>query len=245
MTSAGADVHPADSADPLAGYRDLFVQSPEVVAYLDGNSLGRPLASSITRVSEFMEQQWGGRLIRGWDEGWMTQGEAIGDDLGRVVLGAAPGQVAIGDSTTVLLYKLVRAGIAANPGRTELVIDRDNFPTDRYVLEGIARECGLDLVWIEAGDVTVDRLPLSGKTALVVLSHVAYRSGYLADVAGTTRAVHDAGALVLWDLCHSAGVIPMQLDDWASTSRSAAPTSTSTADRALRPSPMWPHATTS
>ena len=205
-------MHPAD---PLASYRELFVQSPDVVAYLDGNSLGRPLKASVARVAEFMEQHWGGRLIRGWDEGWMTQGEAIGDDLGRVVLGAAPGQVTIGDSTTVLLYKLVRAGIAANPDRTELVIDRDNFPTDRYVLEGIANECGMELVWIEPGDVTVDRLPLGDKTALVVLSHVAYRSGYLADVAGITRAVHEAGALVLWDLCHSAGVIPMQLDDWA------------------------------
>ena len=205
-------MHPAD---PLADYRELFVQSPDVVAYLDGNSLGRPLKASVARVAEFMEQQWGGRLIRGWDEGWMTQGEAIGDDLGRVVLGAAPGQVTIGDSTTVLLYKLVRAGIAANPGRTELVIDRDNFPTDRYVLEGIADECGMRLVWIESGDVAVDRLPLSSKTALVVLSHVAYRSGYLADVAGITRVVHEAGALVLWDLCHSAGVIPTQLDAWA------------------------------
>ncbi len=205
-------MHPAD---PLASYRELFVQSPDVVAYLDGNSLGRPLKASVARVAEFMEQHWGGRLIRGWDEGWMTQGEAIGDDLGRVVLGAAPGQVTIGDSTTVLLYKLVRAGIAANPDRTELVIDRDNFPTDRYVLEGIASECGMELVWIEPGDVTVDRLPLGDKTALVVLSHVAYRSGYLADVAGITRAVHEAGALVLWDLCHSAGVIPIQLDDWA------------------------------
>ena len=202
-------------ADALADYRELFVRSPDVVAYLDGNSLGRPLTSSVARVTEFMEQQWGGRLIRGWDEGWMSQGAAIGDDLGRVVLGAAPGQVTIGDSTTVLLYKLVRAGIAANPGRTELVIDRDNFPTDRYVLEGIAKECGMQLVWIESGDVTIDRLPLGPKTALVVLSHVAYRSGYLADVAGITRAVHEAGALVLWDLCHSAGVIPTQLDAWA------------------------------
>jgi kynureninase len=207
-------MHPRDAADPLAQYRDLFVRSPDVVAYLDGNSLGRPLAASIDRVRAFMEQQWGGRLIRGWDEGWMEQGETIGDDLGRVVLGAAPGQVTIGDSTTVLLYKLVRAAIAANPGRTELVIDRDNFPTDRYLLEGIAAETGMTLRWIAEGDVTVDRLPIGPLTSVVVLSHVAYRSGHLADVAAITGAVHDFGGLVVWDLCHSAGVVPTQLDAW-------------------------------
>jgi len=199
-------------ADPLAEYHGLFVGSPDVVAYLDGNSLGRPLKASVERVTAFMTEQWGGRLIRGWDEGWMQQAQAIGDDLGRVVLGAASGQTTIGDSTTVLLYKLVRAALTARGDRTEIVIDRDNFPTDRYVLEGVAAELGLTLRWIEPGDVTVDRIPLSSKTALVVLSHVSYRSGFLADMAGITAAVHEAGALVLWDLCHSAGVIPTQLD---------------------------------
>jgi kynureninase len=207
-------MHHRDEADPLRQYRDLFVRSPDVVAYLDGNSLGRPLTASIERVRDFMEQQWGGRLIRGWDEGWMEQGQLIGDDLGRVALGAAPGQVSIGDSTTVLLYKLVRAALGARPGRTEIVIDRDNFPTDRYVLEGVAAETGMTLRWIEAGDVTVDRLPIGPETALVVLSHVAYRSGYLAHVAEITDAVHEVGGLVLWDLCHSAGVVPTQLDAW-------------------------------
>lgn len=203
-----------DAADPLAQYRDLFVSSPDVVAYLDGNSLGRPLTASVERVTAFMHDTWGGRLIRGWDEGWLEQAQAIGDDLGRIVLGAAAGQVTVGDSTTVLLYKLIRAAVAAQPGRTEVVIDRDNFPTDRYVLEGVAAELGLTISWIETGDVTVDRIPLSERTALVVLSHVAYRSGYLADMPGITAAVHEAGALILWDLCHSAGVVPMQLDAW-------------------------------
>ena len=207
-------MHPLDAADALSGYRDLFVRSPDVVAYLDGNSLGRPLTASIERVRDFMEQQWGGRLIRGWDEGWMEQGQLIGDDLGRVLLGAARGQVSIGDSTTVLLYKLVRAALTSQPGRTEIVIDRDNFPTDRYVLEGIAAETGMTLRWIDAGDVTVDRLPIGPATAVVVLSHVAYRSGFLADVAEITEAVHAVGGLVLWDLCHSAGVVPTRLDAW-------------------------------
>jgi kynureninase len=206
--------HHLDAVDPLAGYRDLFVSSPDVVAYLDGNSLGRPLTASIERVSSFMGEQWGGRLIRGWDEGWMEQAQAIGDDLGRVCLGAASGQVTIGDSTTVLLYKLVRAALTERGERDEVVIDRDNFPTDRYVIEGVAAELGMTIRWIEAGDVTVDRIPLSLRTALVVLSHVAYRSGFLADMAGITAAVHEAGALVLWDLCHSAGVVPTQLDAW-------------------------------
>ena len=203
-----------DAVDPLARYRDLFIQAPDVAAYLDGNSLGRPLAVTPGRVAEFVTEQWGYTLIQGWDNGWMSLAQSIGDDLGRVALGAAPGQTTIGDSTTVLLYKLVRAAADLRPGRTELVIDRDNFPTDRYVLEGIAAERGLTIRWIEAGDVTIDRLPLSEQTAVVVLSHVAYRSGFLADVPALTAAIHDHGALVVWDLCHSAGVVPTRLDDW-------------------------------
>jgi len=195
------------------------VQSPDVTAYLDGNSLGRPLHASIERVTAFMTDEWGSRLIRGWDEGWMTLGQTIGDDLGRVALGAAPGQTTIGDSTTVLIYKLVRAAVDARPGRTELVIDRDNFPTDRYILEGIASECDLTVRWIETSldsGVTPELAAgaIGQNTALVVLSQVAYRSGFLADVPAITAIAHDAGALILWDLCHSAGVIPTQLDEW-------------------------------
>ena len=205
-----------DADDPLAAHRDLFVRDDTVRAYLDGNSLGRPLAASVDRVRDFMVEQWGGRLIRGWDEGWLELAQTIGDDLGRVTLGAASGQTTIGDSTTVLLYKLVRAAVDARPGRSEIVIDRDNFPTDRYVLEGIAAERGLTLRWIDAGDPTAEALAavLSEKTALVVLSAVSYRSGYLADVATLTALAHEAGALVLWDLCHSAGVVPTELDAW-------------------------------
>ena len=203
-----------DAVDPLARYRDLFIQAPDVAAYLDGNSLGRPLAVTPGRVAEFVTEQWGYTLIQGWDSGWMSLAQSIGDDLGRVALGAAPGQATIGDSTTVLLYKLIRAAVDLRPGRTEIVIDRDNFPTDRYVVEGIAAERGLTIRWIEAGDVTVDRLPLSEQTAVVVLSHVAYRSGFLADVPALTAAIHDHGALAVWDLCHSAGVVPTHLDDW-------------------------------
>ena len=212
-----------DSADPLARYRGLFLRDAGVVSYLDGNSLGRPLTASIERVQRFMTEQWGSRLIRGWGERWLELPTRIGDDLGRVALGAAPGQVVIGDSTTVLLYKLIRAAVDARPDRTEIIIDRENFPTDRYVVEGIAAERGLTVTWIggesepesDAG-VTGKRLSkkLSDKTAVVVLSHVAYRSGYLAEAPALTELIHAAGALVVWDLSHSVGVVPTQLDDW-------------------------------
>lgn len=147
---------------------------------------------------------------------------ALGDRLGRLV-GAAAGQAFIGDSTTVLLYKLVRAAVdhqvAQDPERTEIVIDDDNFPTDRFVVEGVAAERGLTVRWIEAdpaAGVALEQVreAVGERTALVVLSHVAYRSGFVADVPAITAAVHEAGALVLWDLCHSTGVIPTELDAW-------------------------------
>lgn len=206
-----------DASDPLASYAGRFLRSKDVVAYLDGNSLGRPLAASRDRLASFAEAQWGERLIRGWDEHWMQLPVSIGDELGRVVLGAARGQITIGDSTTVLLYKLIRAAAAARPDRTELVIDRDNFPTDRYIVEGIARELGMSVNWIDADDaVTPEAVAaaVSAKTAVVVLSHIAYRSGYLADAAAIASVAHDAGALLVLDLCHSVGVAPVELDAW-------------------------------
>jgi kynureninase len=208
-----------DAADPLAGYRDHFVGTDTDLSYLDGNSLGRPLKRTVTDISAFIQENWGGRLIRGWDEEWLALPEAIGDQLGRAVLGAAPGQTIIADSTTVVLYKLVRAALAAvkDPARTEIVLDTDNFPTDRYLLEGIAREEGLTLRWIDAdpaAGVSVDQVreATGPSTAVVVLSQIAYRSGYPADLPAITAAVHDAGALVVWDLCHSAGSVEIELD---------------------------------
>ena len=205
--------------DPLASFRDRFVGAESPLVYFDGNSLGRPLKVTGPRLAAFVEEEWGGRLIRGWDERWFDLPRTIGDELGRVVLGAASGQAAIGDSTTVLLYKMMRAAVGARPGRTEIVIDRDNFPTDRYVAAGIAAECGLTLRWIDVdttAGVTAELLTeaVSEETALVVLSHVAYRSAWLADLPELTRIAHDAGALVLWDLCHSVGSVPLSLDEW-------------------------------
>jgi len=210
-----------DRADPLAHCRDLYLTAPDddVVAYLDGNSLGRPLRASVDRISGFLQRSWSGRLIRGWDEEWLELPLRIGDRLGEVVLGAGPGQTTIGDSTTVLLYKLARGALALRPGRAEIVVDTDNFPTDRYVVEGIADELGLTIRWVATdlhSGVEPEHLApaLSERTALVLLSHVAYRSGHLADAERITRAVHDVGAVVVWDLSHSVGSVPLELDAW-------------------------------
>ncbi|MBN9142235.1 MAG: aminotransferase class V-fold PLP-dependent enzyme [Micrococcales bacterium] len=212
-------MHPLDAADPLRGYRDRFVPGDGLVAYLDGNSLGRPLRASVERLERFAREEWGGRLIRGWDEGWLELPLALGDELGAHVLGAAPGQVAVADSTSVLIYKLARAAVDARPGRDEVLLDRGNFPSDRYLLEGIAAERGLTLRWLDpdpAGGVTPEAVAdaVSERTALGLFSSVAYRSGFLADAPAITATLHDAGALAMWDLCHSAGVVPTSLDAW-------------------------------
>jgi kynureninase len=208
-----------DRQDPLARYRSHFIGTDTPLSYLDGNSLGRPLKRTAEDISTFIRDGWGSRLIRGWDEEWLDLPQAIGDQLGRAVLGAAPGQTIIADSTTVVLYKLIRAALAAvaDPDRNELVLDTENFPTDRYLVEGIALEEGLTLRWIQpdpAGGVTVEQVREAAgpRTAVVLLSQIAYRSGHLADLPGITAAVHDAGALVVWDLCHSAGSVEIGLD---------------------------------
>ena len=212
-------MNPLDANDPLARYRERFLPTPGLISYLDGNSLGRPLAASVERVEAFLREEWAGKLIRGWDDGWMSQPLTVGDELGRVALGAAPGQVAIGDSTTVLLYKTIRAALDARPDRTEIVIDRENFPTDRYLVEGIASDRGLTVRWVDtdpAAGVTPELVAaaIGPDTAVTLFSSVAYRSGFLAEVEAITALVHDAGALTIWDLSHSVGSVPTPLDDW-------------------------------
>jgi kynureninase len=206
-----------DAGDPLASCRDEFILPEGVLAYLDGNSLGRPLKATRDRLARLVDQEWGERLIRAWDEAWMDRPLALGDQLGRVVLGAAAGQVMIGDSTTVMLYKLTRAALDARQDRVEIIADTENFPTDRYVLDAIARETGRVIRWIEPDPSAGVRLAevealLSERTALVLLSHVAYKSAYIADMPGITAAAHQAGAFILWDLCHAAGAIEVALD---------------------------------
>lgn len=217
MTDLDALARDLDARDPLASHLDAFVEAPGVSAYLDGNSLGRPLRDLPARLEQFVREDWGTRLIRSWDEQWMDLPTELGDRIGALCLGAAAGQTVVADSTTVLLYKLMRAAVDARPGRTEIVIEEGNFPTDRFVAEGVAAERGLTLRWIDADPVDgvqIDDVAaaVSDRTALVVLSHVDYRSGALADMRAITDAVHEGGALVLWDLCHSVGVIPATLD---------------------------------
>ena len=210
-----------DATDKLAAYRERFVEPEDgsVVAYLDGNSLGRPLRVTAASLAAFVQGDWGTGLIRSWDKKWMDEPTVLGDRLGEVVLGAAPGQTFIGDSTSVLLYKLLRAGLEGQPCRNQIVIDRDNFPTDRFIVEGIAAERDAEIVWIDP-DPTTGVTPadvaaaVGPRTAVVLLSHVAYRSGFLADAPTITRLVKDAGGLMMWDLCHSVGSVPLELDAW-------------------------------
>jgi kynureninase len=206
-----------DAADPLARFRDRFVRADDAPIYLDGNSLGPlPLATQ-ARIAEVVGAEWGAGLVRSWER-WVGLPAEVGDLIGEHLTGAAPGQVLVSDSTTVNLFKLVNAALDAQPGRGVLITDDDNFPTDRYVLQGIAAQRGLELRMIHTDrnhGLAEDALlaALKPDVALVSLSHVAYRSGALADMARITSLVHDAGALVLWDLCHSAGAVPVRLDE--------------------------------
>jgi kynureninase len=207
-----------DAADPLREFYGRFVaDDDEDLIYLDGNSLGRLPRATLSRLERVAGREWGSRLIRAWEEGWMELPVEIGDRLGSAVLGAAPGQVVVGDSTTVCFYKLVSAALDARPGRSEIVTDFDNFPTDRYVLEGLAHARGLELVWLRgdpcAGPSPEEVANLVGeRTALVTFSHVSYRSAFIADMARINALAHQAGALTLWDLSHSAGSVPVALD---------------------------------
>ena len=205
-----------DATDPLAGFRDRFVRDDESLIYLDGNSLGPLPAATAARIDEMVRQEWGAGLVRSW-RSWIELPGRAGDLVGQHLVGAAPGQVAVCDSTTINLYKLACAALDARPGRDVIVTDDDNFPTDRYVLQGIAaqRGCELRLISTDMDEgISEDalRAAVDERTALVSLSHVAYRSGALADMAEITGIAHEAGALMLWDLCHSVGAVPVGLD---------------------------------
>jgi kynureninase len=198
-----------DRTDPLAQFRDRFVVEDPGRIYADGNSLGRLPKDTIERLGRRVDE-WGSRLVSAWPD-WIDLPLRVGDLLAQSVLGARAGEVVVSDSTTVNLYKLAAAALDRKPGA--LVTDAANFPTDRYVLEGLG-----ELVLFESDAIDgptpddVARACADRQVSLVCLSHVAYRSGALADVAAITDLVHDAGALVLWDLSHSAGVVPVELD---------------------------------
>jgi kynureninase len=217
LTRAGAEA--LDAADPLAGFRHRMIgtddDAQDRLIYLDGNSLGRLPRETPAALARVVEEQWGDGLVGSWSS-WIGEPTRVGDVLAEGVLGARPGEVLVGDSTTVNLYKLLVAGAAAQPGRDVLVCTADDFPTDRYVVAGVAESRGLAVrelpADVDAGlDPAVLADVLDDRVAVVVLSHVAYRSGALADLAAVTRMVHDAGALVLWDLSHSVGAVPIGL----------------------------------
>jgi len=205
-----------DAADPLAGFRARFAIPDQDVIYFDGNSLGRPPLAALEAIAD-AGQQWAGALIRGWElEGWLEEPLRVGASLAAGVLGAAADEVIVADSTTVNLYRLAVAALDARPGRRTIVIEHAEFPTDRYVVEGLVRERGLGIRWLEGdpseGLTTADVAgAIDGDVALVILSAVNYRSAAIVDIAAVTAAARGADALVLWDLSHAAGSIPVDL----------------------------------
>jgi kynureninase len=213
MTRARAEKLDAD--DPLASFRARFALE-EGIIYLNGNSLGALPLATRDRLTEVINVEWGRDLARSWEH-WPDLPRRAGEAVAGLI-GAAPGQTIVSDSTTVNLYKLASAALDARPGRTVIVTDDDNFPTDRYVLEGLAASRGLELRMLRT-DIDSGLRPaqlaeaVDGDTALVSLSHVAYRGGALADMPAITSVVHSHGALMLWDLCHSVGAVPVRLDD--------------------------------
>ncbi|MDK1026692.1 MAG: kynureninase [Actinomycetota bacterium] len=200
-----------DGSDVLAPFRDRFVIEDNLL-YLDGNSLGRLPKDTVRRIREVVEQEWAHEVVLAWDR-WLDTGTRIGDALAPLI-GARGGEVAVCDQTSINLYKLATAGIQAT-GRSNILTDGGNFPSDRYVLESVASAAGGRLILAPDDPTVGDLEPLiDGTVGLVALSHVSYRSGAMLDGAAITRLAHDRGAMMLWDLAHSAGAVPVQLSEW-------------------------------
>jgi kynureninase len=210
-----------DSSDPLAAFRGKFaITNPDLI-YLDGNSLGRLPAATAERMRRLVEQEWGADLIRGWNQDWWHAPQRIGEKIAGLV-GAAPGQVIVCDSVSIDLFKLASAALALRPERARIITDTLNFPTDLYILQGLVHVLGgrHEIVRIGSldGDITPDldalEAAIDENTALVTLSHVLFKSGYLYDLDALAKLAHRVGALVLWDLSHSVGAVPVELDAW-------------------------------
>ena len=197
-----------DAADPLASMRERFTL-PEGLIYLDGNSLGALPKSVPARMERVLREEWGAGLIGSWTEaGWIDKPLALGDAIAPLI-GAAPGEVAVGDSTSVNLFKLLAAALHARPGRRTILTETGNFPTDLYIahgLSGLVEGCAVRRVAREkiAGALDSD-------TAVVTLTHVDFRTGFMHDMAALTGAAHEAGALILWDISHSVGAVPLDV----------------------------------
>ncbi|MBV6394827.1 MAG: Kynureninase [Anaerolineales bacterium] len=208
-----------DQQDPLASFRERFVISDSELLYMDGNSLGRLPKAAVERTRQVVETEWGQDLIRGWNKGWWEAPQRVGDKIGQLT-GAAPGQVIVSDTTSLNLYKLVMAALMHQPNRKRIISDAFNFPSDLYILQGCANVFGNRHEIIRVGsqdegltpDLNALESAINEDTALVTLSHVFFKSGYLYDMQHITDLAHRKGALVLWDLCHSVGALPIQLD---------------------------------
>jgi len=201
-----------DATDPLRGLRDRFF-IPEGIIYLDGNSLGPMPRAAAGILNRTIEQEWGRDLIRSWNSaGWFEMPVRLGDRVGALI-GAAPGQTLVCDTTSINLYKAIHAAIGLRPDRDVLIAEDASFPTDLYIIEGAMKSAGRTMQrrLIGRDSPSIDAL-IDRKVAVAVLSHVDYRTGSLLDVAAITRRLHDAGALVIWDLCHSAGVVEIGFD---------------------------------
>jgi kynureninase len=209
-----------DADDDLREFRSKFVITDPNLIYMDGNSLGRLPAETPGRLAEIIDHQWGDQLIRSWGQGWFEAPNLIGEKLAGL-LGAAPGQVVVSDSTSVNLFKMVLAALALRPGRSKIITDDLNFPSDLYILQGCIRllDNNHTLQVVPSPDKITPNLSaleaaIDQDTALVTLSHVVFKSGYMYDAVAVARRAHEVGALVLWDLSHSAGSVPVCLDDW-------------------------------
>ena len=199
-----------DAADPLAPFRGRFAL-PGGVIYLDGNSLGPLPKTAADRISGVVAQEWGAGLIRSWNTaGWIDQPQRLGDKIGRLI-GGAPGQVVVADSTSVNLFKVLAAALRLRPDRRLIVTQKDNFPTDLYIAQGVA---GLlrDAHRLRYADPADIAASLDDDVAVLMLTHVNYRDGSMHDMAALTNAAQDRGALVVWDLAHSAGAVPLTVD---------------------------------
>lgn len=210
-----AEAEALDAADPLASFRERFEFADPDRIYLDGNSLGMQPKATATAIHETVER-WGRDLILGW-RSWIHLPREIGDLIAAEVLEARPGEVLVSDSTSVNLYKLASAALLARPGRNVIVTDDDNFPTDHYVLQGLAAERGMTVRLVSADPIEgIDpervAAAIGPDTALVTFSHVGYRSAAIADMHWITALAHSVGSLMLWDLSHAAGSVPVPLE---------------------------------
>ncbi|HQX15693.1 MAG TPA: kynureninase [Anaerolineales bacterium] len=214
-----------DTLDPLASYRERFVITDPDLIYLDGNSLGRMPKSAAERAKQVIDEEWGVDLIRGWNKGWWDAPTRIGDKIGKLI-GAEAGQVIVTDTVSSNLFKLATAALTHQPNKKRIITDIFNFPSDLYILQGIqhlltnaVRNTQYEVIRIGAtdNDITPDIAALESaineNTALVTLSHVLFKSGYLYDMQHITELAHNKGALVLWDLSHSVGSVPIELDN--------------------------------